>query len=203
MTFQSALQLCIFRLFLLMNADLVLCVGSMRPSIKKADKLFDAKKWSGAIDMYEKCIAGGLVISAEQKSDVYFSLGFACHDLYDSGAEGRNANADKAVEWYSKVIALGQYNETRGLAFRNRGMIETKQRKYALALADYNQAVSIYIQDRESSTAADAAATRFERSFVYRGLGLHDLELSDLQQSISFLTNPKSPKMYRSAQTTD
>ncbi len=101
-------QLCTFRSFLLMNADLVLCVGSMW-SIKKADELLVAKRWSDAIDMYEKCIAVGLVISDEQKSDVYFSLGSACHDLYEtavaSGAGGSGGGVDSSQALIEHLLA--------------------------------------------------------------------------------------------------
>ncbi len=69
------------------------------PVLSEANDLYKAGKWSAAIDAYKACIANGLVVSDEQKSDAYFSLG----DAYDEIGELK-----EAVEWHSKVIELNR-----------------------------------------------------------------------------------------------
>ncbi len=45
--------------------------------LKVANRLFDSEQWVEAIQAYRVCIGRGLVVSAAQKSNVYFSLGRA------------------------------------------------------------------------------------------------------------------------------
>ncbi len=100
-------------------------------TIAEADKLFAAKKWAEAIDAYKNCIASGLVVSTEQKTNAYFSVGYAFDELKEW---------DKAVEWYSKAIEL---NPRDSPALFNRGLLYQQRREYASALADFSLLLTI------------------------------------------------------------
>ncbi len=141
--------------------------------IAKADKLYDAGKWSQAIVAYKKCIGPRSKIADDERSRVYFCLG---------SAHSKLNQPDASIEWYTKRIDLNiafyashaYYN--RGLAYRAAG-------KYASALADFTKASTLYV------LPDDVANCYRHRSTVYRDMKLHDLESADLEMAVGLSTD--------------
>ncbi len=142
-------------------------------TLATAKKLYDQHKWSAAIKSYKECIAKGLVVSTEQKSEVYCRVGYAC-DVQKLA---------EAVKWYSKAIQLNRCDAYYAASSYNRGLIYEKRGEYASAVVDFSRALTVYT---EPNSVADCY---FNRADVYRAVDIPSLEMSDLQKAISLHTD--------------
>ncbi len=95
-------------------------------SIAEADRLYEEEKWTEAVSAYKNCIAAGLVLTNEQKSNAFFGLGYAHH----TGLK----QPDAALEWYSKLIDLKIKDCKTAAALNNRGNILRNRKELATAI---------------------------------------------------------------------
>ncbi len=71
--------------------------------LEEANRHYARKEWDDAITQYKECIAVGLIVSDTDKSNVYYRLATA----YEEESNGKPRDESAALEWYTKLIALG------------------------------------------------------------------------------------------------
>ncbi len=119
-------------------------MDAARAQLDKANRLFDAEKWKDAIAAYEQFIGNGWDDTTKIKRKVYFNLAYA-----NSECTGLT-RPDRAIEWYTKCIALGPNDPKFVDSYFNRGIEYSEAGHHSSALADFNQALTLFDQSQTS-----------------------------------------------------